>query len=114
MSLTGTDGGLIIREYDAQPGFLGHPGGVVLDTYLAIDPDGATGSGEVVAQPCLAADLGVDWTNANEPTPHQVLKLTNHSAKAMRGLGESPLHPGRRPAASHLPLGAARAGRWPG
>lgn len=82
MSLTGADGGLVIRKYDAGSGLPGYPGGTVSDEHLVIDPVGETGSGEVVAQPCLAADLTVKVRPANEPTMHEVLRLTNHSHKA--------------------------------
>lgn len=82
MSMKGTDGGLIIREYDASPGLLGYPGGVVMDSYLQIDQEGATGSSEVVAQPCLATDLTVGVMQAYEPTNHDAMQLTNHSGKA--------------------------------
>jgi Protein of unknown function (DUF4232) len=109
MSLTGTDGGLIIREYDATPALLGNPGGAVLDTYLAIDRDGATGSGEVVAQPCLAADLGVGFGLANEPTPHQVLRLTNQSSKACAMWG----NPRYTPVATHRHVGVRYVVRGP-
>lgn len=81
MSMKGTDGGLVIREYDTTPGFAGHPGGVVIDDYLQVDADGANGSSEVVAQPCLAADLTVGIVHAYEPTNHDAMQLTNHSAK---------------------------------
>ena len=92
MSMTGTDGGLIVREYDSRSGLFGFPGGAVSDDYTAIDADGATGSGEVVAQPCLAADLTVKVSPANEPTAHEVLRLTNHSGKACAVWGNPRYH----------------------
>lgn len=82
MSMKGTDGGLIIREYDTTPGIAGHPGGVVMDEYLQVDADGANSSSEVVAQPCLAADLTVGIVPAYQPTNHDAMQLTNHSGKA--------------------------------
>jgi hypothetical protein len=82
MSLTGTEGGLVFREYDASPGINGHPGGVISDVHLAVDAEVSPFTAEdIVGQPCLVADLAVAWTSANEPTPHQVLKLTNRSGK---------------------------------
>jgi len=81
MSMAGTNGGLIIREYDANPGLLGHPGGTVSDENLVIDQDGANSSSEVVAQPCLATDLTVGIVHTYEPANHDAMQLTNHSAK---------------------------------
>jgi len=83
MSMTGTDGGLLIREYDASLGIEGQPGGLISDVRLQIDAGGLyTGVGHPVAQPCLATDLMVEVRSANEPTIHEVLRLTNHSGKA--------------------------------
>jgi hypothetical protein len=87
MSMTGTDGGLIVREYDANPGLSGHPGGVVSDIRWQIDAGGVTGVGNPIAQPCLAADLKAEQTSAHEPIPHLVLRVTNrgHSTCSVWG-----------------------------
>jgi len=82
MSLTGTDGGLLVRAYDASPGVAGHPGGVVSDIHLPVGSDGSTAVGDPIAQPCLATDLTVRLMFAYEPKQHQAMQLTNHSAKA--------------------------------
>ena len=80
MSLTGTDGGLLARVYDADPGLAGHPGGVVLDYHLQVDAGAA--DGKPIAQPCLAADLTVRVADVYEPKQHEALQLINHSGKA--------------------------------
>jgi hypothetical protein len=82
MSMTGSAGALRIRVYDnAIPATFFGPVGQVLD--LAVDVDSEDGSTDqtTVAGPCLATDLTVQWTQANEPTPHTVLQLTNRSGK---------------------------------
>ncbi len=81
MSMTGTDGGMLIREYDASPGINGQPGGTVSDARYQLDPENFTAVSTVIAQPCLATDLTVRWNQANEPTSHPVLQLTNRSGK---------------------------------
>jgi Protein of unknown function (DUF4232) len=110
MSMRGADGGVLVRGYDASPGPAGHPHGAVVDLTLLVDVDSSvSGAGEPVAQPCLAADLTLQWTEANEPTPHQVLRLTNQGSKACAVWG----NPRYTPISTHRHVGVRYVVRGP-
>jgi uncharacterized protein DUF4232 len=86
ISMTGAADAMRMRVYDTvTPSSLGPngagPAGDVFDMLFDVDADSGADV-TTVAGPCLATDLTVRTVQASEPTPHFVLRLTNHSGKA--------------------------------